>query len=227
MSTTTTNYNLVKPALTDAPPDITVMNPNWDTIDTELKALKDNQSTVTPEGIGAAKADLSNVTGILPVEKGGTGKTSLDEVKVGSAEWASWATHMGLSDCSNKDFNTLKTPGYYFGYTNMTNAAFNEICVLEVIPYTDDWVLQRQTRLTDGKTFCRYFSSGTTWSAWYSVLTTLHKPTPADITAGTFSGYVAANASGQHYGTGLLRNTKLVSADTTPTVDGEIFWTYK
>lgn len=36
MSTTTTNYGLVKPALTDAP-DITAMNPNWDTIDTKLK----------------------------------------------------------------------------------------------------------------------------------------------------------------------------------------------
>lgn len=36
MSTTTTNYNLHKIDLTDAPPDITVINPNWDTIDTEL-----------------------------------------------------------------------------------------------------------------------------------------------------------------------------------------------
>lgn len=37
MATQTTNYNLVKPALTDSPPDITVMNPNWDKIDSELK----------------------------------------------------------------------------------------------------------------------------------------------------------------------------------------------
>lgn len=79
MSTTTTNYNLVKPALTDAPPDITVMNPNWDTIDAQLKSLTDKvnapQTTITPESIGAAKTDLSNVTGTLPVEKGGTGAT--------------------------------------------------------------------------------------------------------------------------------------------------------
>lgn len=226
MSSKTPNFNLHKIDLTDAPPDITVLNQNWDTLDAQLKALSDNQS-VTPEIIGAAKADLSNVTGILPVEKGGTGKTNLNDVKVGSAEWASWATHMGLSDCSNKDFNDLKTPGYYFGYTGMTNAAFNDISVLEIIPYSNDWLLQRHTRLTDGKTFCRYFSNGATWSEWYSVFTTLHKPTPANITEGTFSGYVAANKSGQHYGTGLLRNTKLVSADTTPTVDGEINWTYR
>lgn len=35
MSTTTTNYGFVKPALTDAA-DITAMNPNWDKIDDEL-----------------------------------------------------------------------------------------------------------------------------------------------------------------------------------------------
>ena len=35
MSTTTTNYGLVKPELTDAA-DITAMNVNWDTIDEAL-----------------------------------------------------------------------------------------------------------------------------------------------------------------------------------------------
>jgi len=40
MSTTTTNYELVKPALTDAA-DITATNGNWDTIDTELKRVYD------------------------------------------------------------------------------------------------------------------------------------------------------------------------------------------
>lgn len=35
MSTQTTNYGLIKPQLTDAP-DITAMNVNWETIDTEL-----------------------------------------------------------------------------------------------------------------------------------------------------------------------------------------------
>lgn len=42
MATNTTNYNLIKPALTDAPPDITVMNPNWDKIDEEMKKNADN-----------------------------------------------------------------------------------------------------------------------------------------------------------------------------------------
>lgn len=36
MPTYTTNYDLVKIALSDTPPDITKINPNWDTIDKEL-----------------------------------------------------------------------------------------------------------------------------------------------------------------------------------------------
>lgn len=38
MSTNTLNYNMFKPELSD-PADITKMNPNWDTIDSELKRL--------------------------------------------------------------------------------------------------------------------------------------------------------------------------------------------
>lgn len=37
----TTNYALKKIELIDSPPDITVINPNWDTIDTELKENED------------------------------------------------------------------------------------------------------------------------------------------------------------------------------------------
>lgn len=46
-------------------------------------------------------------------------------------------------------------------------------------------------------------------------------------TGGTFAGTVKAAGEGyQAPGTSLLRNTKLVSSDTTPTVNGEINWTY-
>lgn len=48
-----------------------------------------------------------------------------------------------------------------------------------------------------------------------------------NITAGTFAGQVVANASGQAPGTSLLRNSRLVTADTNPSVNGEICWTYK
>lgn len=46
------------------------------------------------------------------------------------------------------------------------------------------------------------------------------------ITGGTFAGEVKANSSGETYSTYCLRNTRLASSDTNPTVNGEICWTY-
>lgn len=54
-----------------------------------------------------------------------------------------------------------------------------------------------------------------------------HNQAASTITAGTFAGQVVANSGGQAVGTSLLRNSKIVSADTNPTVNGEINWTYK
>lgn len=45
MSSKTTNYNLHKIDLTDAPPDITVLNQNWDIIDTKLMPLDGSRPT--------------------------------------------------------------------------------------------------------------------------------------------------------------------------------------
>lgn len=59
MSTTTTNYNLVKPALTDAPPDITAMNPNWDTIDAQLKSLNDSVNAIPSVTVDSALSSSS------------------------------------------------------------------------------------------------------------------------------------------------------------------------
>jgi len=53
-----------------------------------------------------------------------------------------------------------------------------------------------------------------------------HSQPASTITAGTLAGQVVANASGQATGTSLVRNTKLVAAEETPTVNGEIFWVY-
>lgn len=50
MASTTTNYNLRKIDLTDAPPDITVLNANWDKIDRELKSRASlNEQGKVPE----------------------------------------------------------------------------------------------------------------------------------------------------------------------------------
>ena len=43
---------------------------------------------------------------------------------------------------------------------------------------------------------------------------------------GTFTGSVYAGSSYQSYSSSLLRNSKLVSSETTPTYNGEIYWVY-
>lgn len=45
----TTNYNLKKIELTDSPPDITVINPNWDKIDVEMKSLRELNNDCVPK----------------------------------------------------------------------------------------------------------------------------------------------------------------------------------
>lgn len=60
-----------------------------------------------------------------------------------------------------------------------------------------------------------------------SMTPTAHNQSASTITAGTFAGQVVANSGGQAVGTSLLRNSKLVSAETNPTVNGEICWTYE
>lgn len=60
----TTNYNLVKPELTDSPPDITVMNQNWDTIDIEIANKVDkvaNKQLSTEDYTSTEKAKLAGI----------------------------------------------------------------------------------------------------------------------------------------------------------------------
>lgn len=64
MSTTTTNYELVKPELSDVA-DITQMNPNWDKLDQTLKTLSTNtdnhaSNKSNPHGVTKAQVGLGN-----------------------------------------------------------------------------------------------------------------------------------------------------------------------
>lgn len=54
-----------------------------------------------------------------------------------------------------------------------------------------------------------------------------HLQSAATITEGTFAGEVIANASYQAPATSLLRNSKLVTSETTPSNNGEICWMYE
>lgn len=70
MASKTTNYKLHKIDSTDAPPDITTLNQNWDILDDKLKEL-DSSMTDVKESVKnidlSHKADLVN--GKIPVEQ--------------------------------------------------------------------------------------------------------------------------------------------------------------
>ena len=53
-----------------------------------------------------------------------------------------------------------------------------------------------------------------------------HTQTASTITAGTFAGQVMANSSSQTPAISLIRNSKLVTAETNPSNNGEICWMY-
>lgn len=56
---------------------------------------------------------------------------------------------------------------------------------------------------------------------------TAHTQAASTITAGTFAGQVVANSSGQAAASYVVRNSKLASAEESPTVNGQICWKYE
>lgn len=66
MASKTTNYNLHKIDLNDAPPDITVLNQNWDTIDAELKGRATLVGGKVPEEQLPQMSAVEGVTVALP-----------------------------------------------------------------------------------------------------------------------------------------------------------------
>jgi hypothetical protein len=70
MASETTNYKLHKIDRTDAPPDITVLNKNWDKLDAKLKEVNDLISEINDSLKDIGDIDLSNkadlVNGKIP-----------------------------------------------------------------------------------------------------------------------------------------------------------------
>lgn len=76
MALQTTNLKLVKPELTDAPPDITTLNQNWDVLDSKFNAEGKIDESMLPEmdyiptsekGVAGGVAILDD-TGKIPAE---------------------------------------------------------------------------------------------------------------------------------------------------------------
>ena len=71
MASQTTNLKLHKIDLTDSPPDITVLNANWDALDTAVTGkqatVTGGASTITSSNLTASRALISNASGKVAV----------------------------------------------------------------------------------------------------------------------------------------------------------------
>lgn len=100
MASTTPKLGLHKIDLTDAPPDITVLNDNWDKLDEVLG----NTSSDVP---------VENLTGVLPIAKGGTGATDASSARTNLG--AAPAYTYGTSDLT-AGTSSLETGKMYLVY---------------------------------------------------------------------------------------------------------------
>jgi hypothetical protein len=147
MSTTTTNYGLVKPALSDAA-DITAMNKNWDKIDTELKKKYDADNKPSAD-------DLA-----VPTLKEGTSIPANSDLNnyatIGNYSCESNTTAATLTNCPTKRAFTMKVY-----YTNGSPA----------------YIGQEITEFNSGVTYYRYKDvPNKTWSDWETRYSTANKP---------------------------------------------------
>ena len=228
MSTTTTNYGLIKPQLTDSA-DITATNGNWDKIDTELKS----RATLGSDG-KVPSSQLPSMNYIPTSEKGkASGVATLDSSgKIPSGQlpdnkFIITITDNGSEFVADKTFSEVLA-AYNSGKTLMVY--YNEYKIplnMVDLSQSDMKYIAFQTGTDYGYMAFLIMSNNTVGGIFETFSYSDHHHFPSDIKSGTFASYVKANANGQDPATSLIRNSKLVSADTNPTVNGEINWTYK
>lgn len=133
--------------------------------------------TATVSDSGGSSSISGTLTGYayaIDFRAGGKGAAIGKPAEKDNAFEVGWPIYAGEihgylkeNNCSNTNFNNITKTGVYYGYTGMTNAASQSICVLEVLRYSDDWIVQRQTLIGDpGYTWERHRHSGTTWTGW-------------------------------------------------------------
>lgn len=84
MSLLTAIYKFIKPELTDAPPDITATNPNWDKLDATLKEIEDAHSSHLADNVRHITSaerttwnEKQSALGYTPVNKSGDEMTGI------------------------------------------------------------------------------------------------------------------------------------------------------
>lgn len=167
----------------------------------------------------------------------------------GDGTWSEWSYVAHQYDLANyfylgswqaaTDFNTLLTSGIYqfqgvnqnTPYGSSTDTHFHVM----VIRHSDDWIRQVAYDVRTQNIYTRVKLNGT-WYAWQQIVLGSDLAAKQDastaITTGNigsqnvnYATYAAIGNYDQDYGA-RLRNQALVTSDTTPPSNGQIYWTY-
>ena len=149
------------------------------------------------EDIPTKTSQLTNDSGYLTQHQSLAGYAKAEDIPTALSELSSDATHRTVTDAEKNTWNGKSNFSGNYGDLSGIPSSFT--------PSSHNHAASEVT-------------SGTFAAARIPSLAA------SKISAGTFAGQVVANASGQAPGTSLVRNTKLVATEETPTVNGEIFW---
>lgn len=108
MSTNTTNFSLVKPELTDVA-DITAINGNWDTIDTELNKIGGKQATITGAASSITTSDLTASKALVSDASGKVAVSSVTDTELGYLSGVTSAIQTQIGGKENKKTITTDT----------------------------------------------------------------------------------------------------------------------
>lgn len=160
MSSSTTNYNLIKPDYTESA-DISVINDNMDIIDSTMKTNATNISSLNSNKQNVNDNSLST-----------TNKTVSGAINELNSDKQDSLVGRTLSDI---DLNTVVKAGHYWvSTTNVSHAPTNYYGYLEVIRSGDGAYMQRFTQFGNDTTstratiYIRFFINNQ-WYGWNKV----------------------------------------------------------
>lgn len=243
MATTTTNYNLKKPAETDFY-NIADSNGNWDILDTNLKrvddatvghiAKKDNPHSVTAAQVGLGNVDNTSdankpISTATQTALNGKSNTNHNHAGVYQpvGDYLTSETDPTVPAWAKAANKPTYTPAEV-GAVPTTRKVNGKVLSADVTLSADDVGAVPTTREINGKAL----SADVTLSAAdIGAATSFHYHSASNITSGTLSitrgGTGVTAVGGTDYTTTRFRGSQLCAADTNPTTNGTIAWTYE
>ncbi|MEG2639023.1 MAG: hypothetical protein RR992_05895 [Clostridiales bacterium] len=206
MSTNTPNYKLTKIDLTDAPPDITVLNHNWDTIDTKIKTaldhLGDNGIHVTPSQKSSwdSKADgnHNHNSNYAPISHSNDGNIHVTTGQKSSWDNKASATHghslsslgaapagygMGEVLWGNRitDALNISLPTGVYGWWDGTPGSINFpepdfVGFAEIYNFNGDWQYVIARNMQTQRVFVNRYLKS--WTGWQQLTDRIYRITP-------------------------------------------------